>query len=250
MAAKVRDLTEAWTALATRPRSQLLVALPLSLWALVWVGGQFVEGGARWSPLDVVRSVTGRFGAPDPGWLAAVTAWLREPEHQQLLGWVAVCAGLLWAATSERAQVPALAGWLVLMVAGEGIGYGPAVLRAGCALVGFVTLLALLSVPNRGRMIVRRVRLLPRDVLRAGVMAAALSLMVPLLAPGLALARLLRPYLTRPARPDPSRPGVAVTGDRAPARGVIPPPRIEGHPPQATAGSPGRHGRGRVEMSE
>ena len=243
MAAKVRDLTEVWTALVDRPRAQLVLAVPVSLWALAWVGGQFVEGGARWSPLDVLRSVTGRFGAPDPGWLAAVTAWLRDPVHHGLLGWLAVAAGLLWAATSARAQAPALAGWLVLMVAGEGLGYGPAAGRAAGALAGFVTLLALLSIPNRGRMIVRRIGLLPKDVLRAGVVAAALSLLVPLLAPGLALTRLLRQYLTRPARPDPSRRGV-------PASGVIPPPRNEGQRRETTVGSPPRHGRGRAPMTE
>ncbi|GAA4018388.1 hypothetical protein GCM10022247_47400 [Allokutzneria multivorans] len=243
MAARVRDLTEVWTALVARPRAQLLVAVPLSLWVLAWVCGQFVEGGAQWSPLDVVRSVTGRFGSPDPDWLAAVSAWLRDPVHRGLLGWFAVAAGLLWAATSARAQAPALLGWFVLMVAGEGLGYSPAFGRAAVAFLGFVTLLAVLSTPNRGRMIVRRVRLLPKDVLRAGVLAAVLSLLVPLLAPGLALARLLRPYLTRPARPDPSRVGVAVPG-------AIPPPRIEGRGPETTVTSPPHHGRGRAPMSE
>ncbi|SDN56383.1 hypothetical protein [Allokutzneria albata] len=241
--AAVRGLGEVWTALVARPRAQLVLAVPVSLWALAWVGGQFVEGGARWSPLDVLRSVTGRFGVPDPGWPAAVSAWLRDPLHHGLLSWLAVAAGLLWAATSARAQVPALAGWLVLMVAGEGLGYVPAFTRAAGAMAGFITLLAVLSLPNRGRMIVRRIGLLPRDVLRAGVVAAALSLLVPLLAPGLALTRLLRPYLTRPARPDPSRRGVPVSG-------VIPPPRNEGPGRETTVGSPPHHGRGRAPMTE
>ncbi|MCP3801100.1 hypothetical protein NLX83_17710 [Allokutzneria sp. A3M-2-11 16] len=243
MAAKVRGLGEVWTALVDRPKAQLVLAVPVSLWALAWVGGQFVEGGARWSPLDVLRSVTGRFGAPEPGWLGAVTTWSRDPVHQGLVGWLAVAAGLLWAATSTRAQVPALGGWLVLMVAGEGLGYVPAFTRAAAAFTGFVTLLTLISIPNRGRMIVRRIGLLPKDVLRAGAVAAALSLLVPLLAPGLALTRLLRPYLTRPARPDPSRRGV-------PASRVIPPPRKEGRGRQTTVGSPPRHGHGRAPMTE
>lgn len=200
-----RELPGAWAAAVTRPRWQLVLAFPVSLWVLVWVGAQFNPGGADFSPLDAPRAVLARFGPGATGWLDAVSQWLRDPAHAGLLTGAAWAAGLLWAATSERAQLPALAGWLLVMAAAEGLGYQPAISRAVLVLIGFIALLAVCALPNRGKLVDRRPRLLPMDVLTAGAVAAALSGMVPLLAPGLALTRLLRPYLTKPARPDPTR---------------------------------------------
>ncbi|MBP2473945.1 hypothetical protein JOF53_002817 [Crossiella equi] len=201
-----RELPGAWAAAVTRPRWQLTLAFPVSVWVLCWVGGQFTTSGATPSPLDVPRAVLTRFGPGATGWLDVVSAWLRDPAHHDLLLGAAFVSGLLWAATTERAQLPALAGWLLVMAAAEGVGYQPAVSRAVLVLGGFIALLALCALPSRGKLVDRRPRLLPLDVLTAGAVAAALSGMVPLLAPGLVLTRLLRPYLTKPARPDPTRP--------------------------------------------
>ncbi|MGO1049250.1 hypothetical protein [Crossiella sp. CA198] len=239
-----RELPGAWAAAVTRPRWQLVLAFPISLWVLVWVGAQFTTTGAVFTPLDAPRAVLARFGPGATGWLDVVSSWLRDPAHTGVLTAAAWAAGLLWAATSERAQLPALAGWLVVMAAAEGLGYQPAVSRAVGVLAGFIALLALCALPNRGKLVDRRPRLLPLDVLTAGAVAAALSGMVPLLAPGLALTRLLRPYLTRPARPDPSRPNIPA---------ARPPTDLRARPSVPRAGemrSPSRNESAVADVSE
>jgi hypothetical protein len=85
-------------------------------------------------------------------------------------------------------------------MAAEGIGYHPAVFRAVFAMAGFIALLWLISLPGKVSFMTNRIVLIPKDVLRAGVTAAAMAAMVPLLAPGLIVVRLLRPYVTRPPR--------------------------------------------------
>ncbi|MCO1577747.1 hypothetical protein M8C13_18485 [Crossiella sp. SN42] len=216
-----RELPGAWASAVSRPRWQLVVAFPISVWVLVWVGAQFNTTGAVFTPLDVPRAVLSRFGQGAAGWLDVVGGWLRDPAHAGLLTATAWAAGLLWAATTERTLLPALAGWLLVMAAAEGLGYQPAISRAVLVLAGFIALLALCALPNRGKLVDRRARLLPVDVLTAGAVAAALSGMVPLLAPGLAVTRLLRPYLTKPARPDPSRP--VIPAARPPVEAITPP---------------------------
>jgi hypothetical protein len=182
-----------------RPRRQLALAVVVSGWALAWILAQ-ISGPT--SPLDVLAAVSGWAGMP-VAWLEAASDW--AVERSAPFGAVAVGAGLCWAATTERAQFPALLGWLALLAAGEALGYRPAVYGALLGLGVFLLVLGLLSWPFRRAFVVDRVALMPKDVLRAGATAAALSAVVPLIAPGVVVGRLLRPYLTRPPRPDPTR---------------------------------------------
>ncbi|MBB5890554.1 hypothetical protein [Kutzneria kofuensis] len=193
-----RELARLWQVAVGRPRWQLWAAAAVSLWTLCWIFGQLAERAS--SPLDVLRVGLGWADVPS-GWLDAVTGWLRADRRRPLLGLLAVAGGLLWSSTTERNQLPALLGWLAVMVAAEGIGYAGAVDRALLSLAAFIGLLLVLSVPGRRAFVLRRIVLMPRDVLRAGVTAATLSAVVPLLAPGFVLVRLCRPYVTRPPRP-------------------------------------------------
>lgn len=188
----------------------------VSLWALCWIVGQVQQDGR--SPLDVVRLALGWADVPTH-WLDTVTGWLRDDRRHGLLGALAVTGGLLWSATTERGQLPALLGWLAVMTAAEGIGYGAAVDRALIALAAFVLLLLAASVPGRKAFVLRRIVLMPRDVLVAGITAATLSAVVPLLAPGLAVVRLCRPYVTRP--PAHPRNGTPLTNTQV--HGVVDP---------------------------
>ena len=106
-----------------------------------------------------------------------------------------------WAATTEQGQLPALAGWFAVLVAGEAAGYEQAVQRAMLSMVVFLVVLAVGSITGRRAFVVDRVAVMPKDVMRAGVTAAVLTAVVPLIAPGLALTRLIRPYVTKPPRP-------------------------------------------------
>ncbi|GLZ33892.1 hypothetical protein Lesp02_60800 [Lentzea sp. NBRC 105346] len=171
-----------------RPRWQLVLAALLSVWTLAWVLGQL--GREPLSPLDLVAWT----GIP----LEAASSWARD--RADVLIWCATLGGLSWAATTERAQLPALAGWLAVLVAGEAAGYEPAVHRAMLSMGVFLLVLALVSVTGRRAFVVDRIAVMPRDVLRAGVTAAVLTAIVPLLAPGLAVTRLVRPYVTKPPR--------------------------------------------------
>ncbi|SDH36199.1 hypothetical protein SAMN05216553_12034 [Lentzea fradiae] len=172
-----------------RPRWQLVAAVVLSAWTLAWVLGQLAHEPL--SPLGVL----GWTGIP----LDAASLWARE--RVDVLVWLATLGGLCWAATTEQGQLPALAGWLAVLVAGEAAGYDHAVRRAILSMVVFLAVLAVVSVTGRRAFVVDRVAVIPKDVLRAGITAAVLTAVVPLIAPGLAVTRLVRPYVTKPPRP-------------------------------------------------
>lgn len=192
-----RELARIWACVTERPRWQLVLAFVVSVWTFAWVIGQAVA--PPMAPSDVPRAVAEWAGIPT-GWLDGVTQWARDPDRQWGFGALAVTGGLLWAATTERLQLPALVGWLAMLVAAEGIGYHPAIFRGVIAMVAVIAVLGVLALPGKVNVMINRVVLIPRDVLRAGATAAALAAMVPLLAPGLAVVRLLRPYVTRPPR--------------------------------------------------
>ncbi|AHH95174.1 hypothetical protein GCM10010174_55610 [Kutzneria viridogrisea] len=198
MQGRRRELVRLWQVAVRRPRWQLFAAALLSLWTLFWIVGQVQQDGR--SPLDVLRLGLGWADVPSR-WLDAITQWLRDERRHGPLGALAIAGGLLWSSTTERNQLPALLGWLAVMTAAEGIGYGSAVNRAVLALGAFVLVLLLVSLPGRRAFVLRHIVLMPRDVLHAGVTAAALSAVVPLIAPGLVLVRLCVPYVTRPPRP-------------------------------------------------
>jgi hypothetical protein len=182
-----------------RPRWQLVLAVLVSAWTLSWILAQ-IAGPV--SPLDVLREAVEWAGLPAGG-LDAAGEWAgRRP---RLFAVLAALAGLCWAATTERAQLPALTGWLALLAAGESIGYRNAVHGALIAMAVFLAAVAVLSLSGRRAFVVDRTALVPKDVLRAGATAVTLSAIVPLIAPGLLLVRLFRPYVTRPPRPDPTR---------------------------------------------
>jgi hypothetical protein len=228
MLSKRQELARLWGSVVTRPSWQLVLAVLVSAWTLAWIVGQ---AGPQRSPIGLLRDAVAWAGAPT-GWLDAAIGWLADSRRHGLLGGLAVAGGLSWAATTERRQAPALLGWLAVMAAGQGIGYPGAVHRAVLAMACFVGLLLLLSLPWRRAVVVRRVVLLPRDVLRAGVVAAALTAVVPLLAPGIAVTRLCRPYVTRPPRPDPTRRPVPVPRQRAGGTPVAPSRADPVHPPR------------------
>jgi hypothetical protein len=192
-----RELARIWACVTDRSRGQLILAAVVSIWTLAWVIGQAVA--PPMSPLDVPRSLMSWAGIP-AGWLDGVSAWARDPSRGLVFGALAIAGGLLWAAGTERAQLPAVLGWLAVLVAAEGIGYHPAVLRGVLAMVGFILVLVLLSLPGKVSVMVSRIVLIPKDVVRAGATAAAMAAMVPLLVLGLVIIRLVRPYVTRPPR--------------------------------------------------
>ncbi|TCO50930.1 hypothetical protein [Actinocrispum wychmicini] len=192
-----RELARIWACVTDRPRGQLVFAGAVSAWTLAWVAGQAVA--APMAPTDVLRGLAGWAGV-GTGWLDGVSGWARDPSRFGVFSVLAVAAGLLWAATTERRQLPAIFGWLTVMVAAEGIGYQPAVLRAVVTMVAFMALLVLLSLPGKVNVMMDRVVLIPKDVLRAGATAAAMAAMVPLFVPCLLTVRLVRPYVTRPAK--------------------------------------------------
>jgi hypothetical protein len=172
-----------------RPRWQLVLAALLSAWTLAWVLGQLAD--APPSPLGVLAWT----GIP----LGAASSWARE--RADVLVWLATLGGLSWAATTEQRQLPALAGWFAVLVAGEAAGYEQSVQRAMLSMVVFLIVLAAVSFTGRRAFVVDRVAVMPKDVMRAGITAAVLTAVVPLIAPGLALTRLIRPYVTKPPRP-------------------------------------------------
>lgn len=177
-----------------RPRWQQALAFAVSLWALGWILGQFLFQRDRPSALDVLGHFVSRLGVTPGEWPERLSeAW------QSGGGGLAVLGGLLWAATTERGQVPALLGWIAVMIGAERLGYQPAMLLAVTTMVCFVVVLWLAALTSN-RFVDRRAVLLPRDVLRAGVTAAALSAVVPLFAPAFFLNRLGRPYITKPPR--------------------------------------------------
>ncbi|APU17100.1 hypothetical protein UA75_26045 [Actinoalloteichus sp. GBA129-24] len=181
-----------------RPRWQQVQAVIISLWSGAWIVGQIGPPDTRLSPLDVPGRALETVGVDVRDALHSAGEFLAEPQRRTVLLLCAWVAGLLWAATTEHAQYTALAGWLLVMVAAEGLGYHQAIYRAVLALVGLVVLLYLCSLPLRRVPMNRRPRLLPRDVLSAGATAGALSGIVPLLAIGMLTTRVCRPYLTRP----------------------------------------------------
>lgn len=172
-----------------RSRWQLVVAVLLSAWTLAWVLGQLADDPP--SPLGVL----GWTGIP----FGAASRWAQD--RVDVLVWLATLGGLSWAATTEQGQLPALAGWFAVLVAGEAAGYEHAVQRAILSMLVYFAVLALVSVTGRRAFVVDRVAVMPKDVLRAGITAAVLSAVVPLIAPGLAVTRLVRPYVTKPPRP-------------------------------------------------
>ncbi|MFS8100220.1 hypothetical protein LFM09_24115 [Lentzea alba] len=172
-----------------RPRWQLVVAVLLSAWTFAWVLGQLAH--TPLSPLGVLAWT----GIP----LDAASDWAQERES--VLVWLATLGGLSWAATTEQAQLPAIAGWFAVLIAGEAAGYERAVQRAMLSMVVFLIILAAVSLTGRRAFVVDRVAVMPKDVMRAGITAAVLTAVVPLIAPGLALTRLVRPYVTKPPRP-------------------------------------------------
>jgi hypothetical protein len=171
-----------------RPRWQLVLAVVLSAWTLAWVLGQLAH--TPLTPLGVLRWT----GIP----LDAASLWAQE--RRDVLVWLATLGGLSWAATTERGQLPALAGWFAVLVAGEAAGYEHAVQRAMLSMVVFLVVLAAVSLTGRRAFVVDRVAVMPKDVMRAGITAAVLTAVVPLIAPGLAVTRLVRPYVTKPPR--------------------------------------------------
>lgn len=192
-----RELARIWAVVTDRPRWQLVFACVVSVWTFAWVVGQGIA--PPMSPLEVPKALLDWAGAP-VGWLEAAGDWARDPSRWWVFSVLAVCGGLLWSATTERAQLTALFGWLTVMAAAEGIGYHPAIFRALIAMGAFITILWLLSLPGKVSVMNNRVTLVPRDVLRAGATAAAMAALVPLLALGLVVVRLVRPYVTRPPK--------------------------------------------------
>ncbi|MBB5923300.1 hypothetical protein FHR81_004367 [Actinoalloteichus hoggarensis] len=205
---------------ANRPRWQRVQAVIISLWSGAWILGQIGPAASRLSPLDVPGRALETVGVDIRDALRSAGEFLADPQRHTLLLICAWGAGLLWAATTERAQYTALAGWLLVMLAAEGLGYHEAVYRAVLGLVGFIVLLYLCSLPRRRVPVDRRARLLPRDVLSAGATASALAGIVPLLALGMLAMRVCGPYLTRPPTlvgevPSPIRPESATPAVRA-----------------------------------
>lgn len=198
-----------------RPGWQQVLAFAVSAWALAWMFGQFAEQHAEPGALTVLGELSARAGVLGSGWADRVAhAWADSGAAP------AVLSGLLWAATTERGQLPAVLGWVGVMLSSEQIGYQPAVLIALASLLVFVAVLWLAALTGSG-FVDRAPALLPRDVLRAGTTAAALSAVVPLFAPLLFITRIARPYLTvGPRRLDPDD---ADPPDR---------PRLDREPPQ------------------
>jgi hypothetical protein len=197
--AQQRELVRLYRAALDRPRWQQALAFAVSLWTLAWIIGQFLAPQDGPTALDVLGQLAARFGLTGGTWAERLTeTW------QSSGGGLAVLGGLLWAATTERGQLPALLGWIAVMLGSERLGYQPAILLAVASMAGFVLVLWLAALTSR-RLVDRRATLLPRDVVRAGVTAAALSAVVPLFAPALFLTRLGNPYVTKAPRILPSK---------------------------------------------
>ncbi|MFD9738927.1 hypothetical protein [Umezawaea sp. NPDC059074] len=195
-----REFVRLCRCVVTGPRWQVVVAVVVSAWTFAWIVGQV--GATPLSPLAVVRGPIGWAGIPI-GWLDAVGEWIRD--RQDVLAGLAVVAGLLWAVTTERGRLAASTGWFAVLVAAEAIGYAAAVHRALLTFGVVVAVFAVLSFLGRRAFVVDRVALLPRGVLHASATAVTLSAVVPLIAPGLLIAGLVRPYVTVPPRFDPTR---------------------------------------------
>jgi hypothetical protein len=176
-----------------RPRWQQVLAFGVSLWALAWIAAQFLAPHRAPTALGVLSDLVVRLGVTGAWTERLADTW------QDGGGALPILGGLLWAATSERGQTPALFGWIAVMLGSERLGYQPAILLALGTMVAFVALLWLASLTRAG-IVDRRTTLLPRDVVRAGVTAATLSAVVPLFAPCYFVARIVRPYLTRAPR--------------------------------------------------
>lgn len=200
-----------------------MIVVVVSAWSCAWILGQV--GGTPTSPLAVLRGPLDWAGVPI-GWLDAVGGWIRD--RQDVLAGLAVVAGLLWAVTTERGRLAAPTGWFAVLVAAEAIGYAAAVHRALLTLAVVIGVFAVLSYVGRRAFVVDRIALLPRGVLHAGATAVTLSAVVPLIAPGLLLAGLVRPYVTRPPRLDPTRPHI---------------PRQRSHPVGNPVGNPAEEHR-------
>jgi hypothetical protein len=194
---KRRELARLCRVAVDRPKWQLGLAVVVSAWSLAWVVGQAF--GAP-SPLEVLPV---RWAGLPTGWLDATRGWF-----DGRTGFLAVAGGLLWAMTSASRQASALVGWLAVMAAAEDVGY-VAVKWALLSFAVFLAAMGLVSITGRRAFVVDRVAVIPRDVARAGATAVALSAVVPLVAPGLVLARLVGPYVTRPPR---RRPGTPIVG--------------------------------------
>lgn len=188
MREKRQELAGLCRVVVDRPRWQLGFAVAVSLWSLAWVLGQAFGGPG---PLEVLPV---RWAGLPTGWLDVARGWC-----DGRTGFLAVAGGLLWAMTSARRQGSALLGWLAVMASAEDVGY-VAVRWALLAFAVFLVVMGLASITGRRAFVVDRVAVIPKDVARAGATAAALSAVVPLIAPGLVLARLVGPYLTRPPR--------------------------------------------------
>ncbi|MCI2421454.1 hypothetical protein MOQ72_28870 [Saccharopolyspora sp. K220] len=192
--AQQRELARLYHVALNRPRWQQAVAFVVSLWTLAWIIGQFLAPQDGPTALGVLGQLAARLGLTGGTWAERLTeTW------QSSGGGFAVLGGLLWAATTERGQLPALLGWIAVMLGSERLGYQPAILFAVETMAGFVVVLWLAALTS-GRFVDRRSTLLPRDVVRAGVTAAALSAVVPLFAPVFFLTRLGNPYVTKAPR--------------------------------------------------
>ncbi len=214
-----REFARLCRCVVTGPRWQVAVAVLVSAWTFAWILGQV--GGTPTSPLAVLRAPVDWAGIP-VGWLDAVGGWVRE--RRGVLAGLAVVAGLLWAVTTERGRLAAPTGWLAVLVAAEAIGYAAAVHRALLTLAVVIAVFAALSLLGRRAFVVDRIALLPRGVLHASATAVTLAAVVPLIAPGLLIAGLVRPYVTRPPRPDP-------TGARIPRQRVDSGARVDADSP-------------------
>ncbi len=183
-----------------RPRGQLLTALAVSTWTLGWIGGQMLPGASP-SAFDVLGELLARLGLVGEAWSAQLAeAWSSGAAALPVVG------GLLWAATTERQQSPALFGWVAVLLGSGSLGYRPALVFAVLALVGVIAVLCGCATLT-GNFVDRSPVLVPADVLRAGVVAAALTAVVPLLLPLQLGDWLFRAYATLPPRrlPGPER---------------------------------------------
>ncbi|MEU4740139.1 hypothetical protein AB0G02_06680 [Actinosynnema sp. NPDC023658] len=208
MKEKRQELARLCRVAVDRPRWQLGFAVVVSVWTLAWVVGQaFGEP----SPLEVLPV---RWAGLPTGWLDSTRGWF-----DGRTGFLAVAGGLLWAMTSPGRQASASFGWLAVMAAAEDVGY-VAVRWALLVFAVFLVVMGLVSLTGRRAFVVDRLAVIPRDVARAAATAVALSAVVPLVAPGLALARLVGPYVTRPPRRRVGEPIVRPASAERPATGA------------------------------
>ncbi|GAB3298130.1 hypothetical protein [Parasphingorhabdus pacifica] len=192
-----RELARLCRVAVDRSGVHCVFTFAVSIWVAVWIAGRFTGIENEPSPLTLLVEVGGKFGVDGQPWADQIAR-----EWSGIGGLTAAAGGLLWACASERGQAPAVFGWVAVMLASEDVGYRPAVLTAFAVLVGFPVLLWVIALFG-GQFVDRRAKLLPTDVVRAGVTAATLSAIVPVFAFGVCLTRLFRPYLTRAPRPVP-----------------------------------------------